>query len=399
MKNNIKIIYISIICAIIINKYKVDASPMLEDKQIKKVIKSYFNTRYKILSSLTWDDKIEEFFIPNDIGALDEKTVLQTIVDYRKLQLADLRFKKYNYELKYETIQIDNTKASVVVIENSNMYFNCSHKIKTEIIGVRHKLILIKQEDQWKIKEHNYYDEIKNKIEKYYKEYKSIDQAQKEILKESQIQRNIYRDINNLSLEYKLQQEKEKMNIDKKEIDGFNFYGYDINKAVEYALEYALKMNPKYGNYEKLGGDCTNFISQCLHAGKIPFDLYGKDIRYKWYWYSESKRTPSWTAAQSLRYYIENNNKDTITVGLKAHEIKLDQILRGDIIQLIDEKSKAYHSMICTDYAVKDGWVVDYLISQHSGYDEDHSRRLKNYPLSQKGGMGIFWSIDGYYQK
>lgn len=55
--------------------------------------------------------------------------------------------------------------------------------------------------------------------------------------------------------------------------------------------------------------------------------------------------------------------------------------------------------MICTDYAVKDGWVVDYLISQHSGYDEDHSRRLKNYPLSQKGGMGIFWSIDGYYQK
>jgi hypothetical protein len=42
---------------------------------------------------------------------------------------------------------------------------------------------------------------------------------------------------------------------------------YDRRAAVEYAHRWAYGRNPRYYDFEKLGGDCTNFASQCLYAG------------------------------------------------------------------------------------------------------------------------------------
>lgn len=201
-----------------------------------------------------------------------------------------------------------------------------------------------------------------------------------------------------LDIRYKMQQEQEKMML-KQDEGEFICYGYNIAKAVDYALKYALDMNPRFGNYEKWGGDCTNYVSQCLYAGDIPFDEEGMDVRYHWYWYSEARRAPSWTAANSLKFYMENNNKEKIDLGLRARPTSLYNLLRGDIVQLLGDDGVAYHSMICTGYVVENGKVIDYLISQHSAHSEDNSRRLKNYPLSKKEGNKLFWSIEGYNKR
>lgn len=42
---------------------------------------------------------------------------------------------------------------------------------------------------------------------------------------------------------------------------------YQREKAVEYAKKWAYRRNPKYYNYDGVGGDCTNFVSQCIYAG------------------------------------------------------------------------------------------------------------------------------------
>lgn len=42
---------------------------------------------------------------------------------------------------------------------------------------------------------------------------------------------------------------------------------YDRKAAVEYAHEWAYFRNPAFYNYQLLGGDCTNFASQCIYAG------------------------------------------------------------------------------------------------------------------------------------
>ena len=39
---------------------------------------------------------------------------------------------------------------------------------------------------------------------------------------------------------------------------------YDRAAAVLYAHRWAYGRNPAFYDYEELGGDCTNFASQCL---------------------------------------------------------------------------------------------------------------------------------------
>ena len=42
---------------------------------------------------------------------------------------------------------------------------------------------------------------------------------------------------------------------------------YNRNAAYEYARKWAFKRNPAYYDFSEIGGDCTNFASQCIYAG------------------------------------------------------------------------------------------------------------------------------------
>ena len=44
-------------------------------------------------------------------------------------------------------------------------------------------------------------------------------------------------------------------------------FTYNPSKAVTYAKTYCKNYNSKYANYAGMGGDCANFVSQCLIAG------------------------------------------------------------------------------------------------------------------------------------
>ncbi|MBC8630936.1 amidase domain-containing protein [[Eubacterium] tenue] len=167
---------------------------------------------------------------------------------------------------------------------------------------------------------------------------------------------------------------------------------YNREAAAEYARTWALYRNPKYKDYDSWGGDCTNYISQCIHAGNIPFDNQGKDVMGKWYWYSDSSRTPSWTAADAFgRYIIKNNSELTQNYGIYAEVVDYNQLEIGDLIQLVYQ-GRAYHTMIVTQVILDDrNYLLYYLICQHT---ED----LLDYPLSEKIGERKYIKIFGYYQ-
>ena len=42
---------------------------------------------------------------------------------------------------------------------------------------------------------------------------------------------------------------------------------YNPSGAVNYAYQWAYSRNPNYYDYSNMGGDCANFVSQCLIAG------------------------------------------------------------------------------------------------------------------------------------
>jgi RHS repeat-associated protein len=80
-------------------------------------------------------------------------------------------------------------------------------------------------------------------------------------------------------------------------------------KAVNYARRWANSYNPLFPKF--LGGDCTNFVSQCLHVGGIGMDFWGgsqwwlkRSSTHHGYKYSWST---SWTVARDLyRYLIDS---------------------------------------------------------------------------------------------
>lgn len=71
--------------------------------------------------------------------------------------------------------------------------------------------------------------------------------------------------------------------------------GYRREVVLQYARQWAMGKNPRYLDFEKLGGDCTNFASQCIYAGS---GVMNYTPVMGWYYNSSSDRSPSWTGVQ-----------------------------------------------------------------------------------------------------
>ncbi len=98
---------------------------------------------------------------------------------------------------------------------------------------------------------------------------------------------------------------------------------YNRLAAVQYAERWWNDYNPKY---KKFTDNCTNFISQCLHAGGAP--MHGYPNRNKGWWFQNNNWSYSWSVANALRLYLGNSQK-----GLQAEEVSSPrELLLGDII-------------------------------------------------------------------
>lgn len=116
---------------------------------------------------------------------------------------------------------------------------------------------------------------------------------------------------------------------------------YNRNEAVEYAEKWAYRRNPRYYNFNELGGDCTSFASQCIYAGS-------KIMNYKkyigWYYNNLNNRAPSWSGVEFLHDFLINNKG----VGPRARKIKeIGDLQIGDLIQLkFNTMERFSHSLI-----------------------------------------------------
>lgn len=115
---------------------------------------------------------------------------------------------------------------------------------------------------------------------------------------------------------------------------------YDRAAALEYAIHWARGRNPRYLNFDKLGGDCTNFVSQCLHAG---CKTQNYTPVFGWYYNRADDRAPAWTGVQYLSNFLLGNT----TSGPYASETALSKLEVGDIIQLGNHE-RFYHSLFVT---------------------------------------------------
>lgn len=114
---------------------------------------------------------------------------------------------------------------------------------------------------------------------------------------------------------------------------------YDGSKSVEYAKKWALGRNPVYLSFDGMGGDCTNFASQCLFAG---CGVMNYTPTYGWYYNSPRDRSPSWSGVSFLYNFLTGNR----SVGPYAQEVGLSDLRPGDLIQLGDSQGRFYHTPV-----------------------------------------------------
>ena len=72
---------------------------------------------------------------------------------------------------------------------------------------------------------------------------------------------------------------------------------YDRRAAVAYAHQWAYGRNPDFYDYEEIGGDCTNFASQCIFAG---CGIMNFTPTYGWYYITANQKAPAWTGVPFL---------------------------------------------------------------------------------------------------
>ena len=101
---------------------------------------------------------------------------------------------------------------------------------------------------------------------------------------------------------------------------------YDRASAIAYAKKWALSRNPRYYNFDPVGGDCTSFISQCLYAGSKKMNY---NLENGWYYNNG---------------YIKNKS-----YGPRGVEVPQNKIEIGDIAQLSFSGNKFEHSLFIID--------------------------------------------------
>ena len=157
--------------------------------------------------------------------------------------------------------------------------------------------------------------------------------------------------------------------------------------AVAYAKKYYNEYNSEYPNWDSYGGDCANFVSQCLVAGGLDMENGNSNTALNWYSYGNKCDTTqvssSFRGANAFknRFLVRAKNLLKINKG-KSREYLFNNTNLGDAISFCktysDGTTIAKHTMIVVrkDYSSKTVYLAG-----HTGstFDRDFYAQLNNY--------------------
>lgn len=150
----------------------------------------------------------------------------------------------------------------------------------------------------------------------------------------------------------------------------------------DYAFRYCASPNPNfpyYGNLEIQGGDCTNFVSQCLEAGGLGFrDDPSHPHRRDWatFWWSNTSdrrdHSLTWSLVRSLKRHFEERFSPPV-----VHWVWEDAHI-GDVVFMDFQADGAWdHACIVTTASRRADGTFALRVSCHSNSSCDEDFYLK----------------------
>lgn len=148
-------------------------------------------------------------------------------------------------------------------------------------------------------------------------------------------------------------------------------YTYKPDDAVRYAKNYWSSGNTQYCDYSGGGGDCTNFLSQCLNSGGW---TQSNDWRSKlkmdcpscknWFpsCITQDCYTCNWTVANEFFNYLLSSDR------VESSSFPVNSMSEGDIIQF-DFNGDGYidHSSIVVEKSTSSGTTNIYVAYRNAG--------------------------------
>ena len=149
---------------------------------------------------------------------------------------------------------------------------------------------------------------------------------------------------------------------------------YLRERAVTYAERWALSRNPLFADFAGVGGDCTNFVSQCILAGCCVMNF---TPTWGWYFRTSADRAPAWTGVDAF-YDFMTGSGDFAPVTLRdgpfGYVTSPEYAMLGDVVQLANEAGEFYHTLLITGFSE----TGEILVTAHTNDVLD--RPLSEYP-------------------
>ncbi len=180
---------------------------------------------------------------------------------------------------------------------------------------------------------------------------------------------------------------------------------YDRVKAKAYIDTYWKNYNPAYPSFQKGGGDCTNFVSQVLYAGGMPWGDAGKGPFNSSSWYckpgatnrdGDKRITLSWKVSASFRAYwqtrVERHMMLSYAKAMEEMNVLAQQTHIGDVVQFCYSSGVPYHTLVITGYNLDADYpITDIALASHTRDSNTRSlyRTLMKDPPDYK--LRVYW--------
>ena len=345
--------------------YYEDGVEPLEGEQ-EVLLRDYMTAYYEALARLEPGDP-GEFFAPgSEAQALGNGAIWAFLSGLRGMQRTDLSLVSYRFELTVTgTEENSDGSVSVSASEYSVQNFAAHPEVDSESFGVRHQFTLVWEGGEWLLSGHMQMDSL------YYSVMGRL------------MRPGSGGNVSEGYFEGRLQELLDEAAADtalrltqgsggEQEAD----HPYDREAAVEYAHAWTGQRSGEWPDYGRYGGNCQNYVSQCLLAGGIPMDPYGGAV---WKWYGETPnnlavaagRSASWSSVDEFLAYAQDNSGYGLAATADAPYYSGRP---GDVIHLGNGEDWR-HTVLIVDTVEEDGETVDYLV-------DSNTADLRNFPVS-----------------
>ena len=269
----------------------------------------------------------------------------------------DYDIKKVSSKVEIISSTINDNVATVEAILKTDIYWNASNSLGKHIVGMKsekHILILNEENNEWKIIVDQYMTSRGHSDKLIKEDFTRLTETIEELKKEAKasIDRSKRSSPTKLTMVFSESYDNNTLSCNGKAVQSkaSTATTYNRNAAYDWAHTHWNNYSKAYvnlGDQKWEGGDCTNFVSQCLKAGGANNDKTGK---YQWYYDSKNNITAqndsypwTWSTARGLNYIILGNYKtneygpkgtEKVITGDSEYNSSIGKyILLGDIIQ------------------------------------------------------------------